>query len=66
MVSSGKKQFLEFLHEDLKLRQAILKKYPDAGISQVEIDRQSNRIAVTIHTSRPVSLSAAADSESMR
>jgi small subunit ribosomal protein S3 len=49
----GKKQYLDFLHEDLKLRKAIVTKYPEAGISLVEIDRQSNRIAVTIHTSRP-------------
>jgi len=47
------KQYLEYLHEDLKLRKAIIGKYPEAGISQVVIDRQSNRIAVTIHTSRP-------------
>jgi small subunit ribosomal protein S3 len=47
------KQYLDYLHEDLKLRKAILKKYSEAGISQVDIDRQSNRIAVTIHTSRP-------------
>ncbi len=50
---SGKKQYIDFLHEDLKLRQMIMDRYPDAGISQVDIDRQSNRIAVSIHTSRP-------------
>ncbi len=50
---SSKKQYIDYLHEDLKLRRAIVKKYPDAGISQVDIDRQSNRITVTIHTSRP-------------
>jgi small subunit ribosomal protein S3 len=50
---TGKKQYIDFLHEDLKLRQTIVKKYPDAGISLVEIDRQSNKIAVSIHTSRP-------------
>ncbi|MBN1367796.1 MAG: 30S ribosomal protein S3 [Dehalococcoidales bacterium] len=49
----SKKQYLDCLHEDLKLRKAITNKYPDAGISQVEIDRQSNRISVTVHTSRP-------------
>jgi small subunit ribosomal protein S3 len=49
----SKKQYLDYLHEDLKLRSTIMKRYPDAGISQVDIDRQSNRIAVTVHTSRP-------------
>ena len=47
------KQYVDFLQEDLKLRQAIRSKYADAGISLVEIDRQANRILVTIHTSRP-------------
>ena len=50
---SGKKQYIDYLHEDLKLRKAIIAKYPDAGVSLVEIDRQANKIAVTIHTSRP-------------
>jgi len=47
------KHFVEFLQEDLKLRQAIQSKYTEAGISQVEIDRQANKVAVTIHTARP-------------
>jgi len=41
------------LQEDLKLRQAIRSKYADAGVSLVEIDRQANRVLVTIHTARP-------------
>lgn len=47
------KHFVEYLHEDLKLRGAIRNKYSDAGISQVEIERQANKVAITIHTSRP-------------
>jgi len=47
------KQYVQFLHEDLKLRQAISSKYADAGVSLVEIDRQANRVVVTIHTARP-------------
>jgi small subunit ribosomal protein S3 len=47
------KSYLEFLQEDLKLRQAIESKYPEAGISQVEIERQANKVAITIHTARP-------------
>jgi len=50
---SNKKQYLDFLHEDLKLRDEISAKYKDAGVSQVEIDRQANKISVNIHTSRP-------------
>ena len=47
------KHFAEFLQEDLKLRQAIESKYTDAGISLVEIERQANKVAITIHTARP-------------
>jgi len=47
------KHYLEFLQEDLKLRRAIQDGYTDAGISQVEIDRQANKIVITIYTARP-------------
>ena len=47
------KHYVEFLHEDLKIRQAIQSKYLEAGISQVESDRQANKVALTIHTARP-------------
>jgi small subunit ribosomal protein S3 len=47
------KHYIEFLHEDLKLRKAIMSKYAEAGISQVQIDRQANKVSVTIHTARP-------------
>ena len=47
------KHYVDFLHEDLKLRQAIQSKYNEAGISLVEIERQANKVAVTIHTARP-------------
>ncbi|GAH48335.1 unnamed protein product, partial [marine sediment metagenome] len=47
------KNYMDFLQEDLKLRQAIQSKYTEAGISQVEIDRQANKVAITIRTARP-------------
>jgi len=47
------KHYVEFLQEDLKLRQAIQSKYTEAGISLVEIERQANKVSVTINTSRP-------------
>ena len=47
------KQYREFLQEDLKLRQTIQSKYRDAGISLIEIDRQANKVSVTINTARP-------------
>ena len=47
------KPYAEFLHEDLKLRQAIRKGMIEAGISLVEIDHQANKMLVTLYTARP-------------
>ncbi len=49
----AEKNYADSLHEDLKLRQAIKSGYNEAGISLVEIDRQANKVALTIHTARP-------------
>jgi small subunit ribosomal protein S3 len=47
------RNYTDCLMDDLKLRKAILAKYAEAAISQVDIDRQANEIAVTLHTARP-------------
>jgi len=47
------KHFVEYLQEDIKLRKAIANRYKDAGVSQVEIERQANKVTVNIHTARP-------------
>jgi small subunit ribosomal protein S3 len=47
------KTYTEFLQEDIKLRKAVLAKYPEAAIAKVDIDRQANEIAITVHTARP-------------
>jgi small subunit ribosomal protein S3 len=47
------KHYPEFLHEDLKIRQAIQSWYTEAGVSQVEIHRQANKVSITIYTARP-------------
>ena len=39
--------------EDLAIRKTILSRYPDAGISRVEIERTSSDAIVTVHTARP-------------
>ncbi len=49
----AERNYAGFLQEDLKLRQAIESGYTGAGISLVEIDRQANKVSVTIHTARP-------------
>jgi len=49
----GGKHYLQYLQEDLKLRQALRFKYADASISLVETDRQANKVLVNIYTARP-------------
>lgn len=47
------KDFPKFLEEDIRLRGYIAKRLPNAGISKVDINRTSKRLAVTVYTSRP-------------
>ncbi len=42
-----------FLLEDLRIRKSITSRYHDAGISQINIERGSSDLIVTLHTSRP-------------
>lgn len=46
-------QFRILLIEDVRFRKEIWERYPDAGISHVEIDRGPHEVVVTIHTARP-------------
>jgi len=50
---AGKGDYANLLHKDLKLREYILKKLPDAGIATIEINRSADQITVTVHTSKP-------------
>jgi small subunit ribosomal protein S3 len=47
------KQYTELILEDLKIRQAIAKKYAADDVSRVEIERSANQVTVTVHTARP-------------
>lgn len=49
----AKKNFTTFLHEDIKVRDYINKTLSHAGISNVEVERSSNRLRVNIYTARP-------------
>ena len=39
--------------EDLAIRKTIWGRYPDAGLSHVDIERSSSDLVITIHTARP-------------
>ncbi len=45
--------YAEYIQEDNKLREEIKRKYPEAAISLIEIDRQAKDVTVTLHTARP-------------
>jgi small subunit ribosomal protein S3 len=47
------RNYTEQLHEDLAIRASIRKTLPDAGISRVEIERNTNQVTVSISTARP-------------
>lgn len=49
----AKKDYVELLHEDLKLRKYIKNRLFAAGISKVEIERSANRVKIAIHTAKP-------------
>jgi small subunit ribosomal protein S3 len=46
-------EYARLLHEDLKMREHILKSRKQAGISKVVIERPHKKCRVTIHTARP-------------
>ncbi len=46
-------EYRAWVLEDLAVRQTIIGGNTDAGISKVDIERGSNEVIVTIHTSRP-------------
>lgn len=50
---AGQKEYASLVKEDINIRQAISSMYEDAAISKVDIERDSNEVAVTIHTARP-------------
>jgi small subunit ribosomal protein S3 len=45
--------YSELLHEDLRLRHLIQSTLPDAGISEVTIERNANQITMTVKTAKP-------------
>ncbi|MEO6723772.1 MAG: 30S ribosomal protein S3, partial [Blastocatellia bacterium] len=49
----AKKDFGKLLLEDLKLKKELKKRFSQAGVSQVDIDRAANRLRIIIYTSRP-------------
>ena len=47
------KEYAEFLHKDMEVRNFIEKKLKHASVSRVQIERPAKSAFVTIHTARP-------------
>jgi small subunit ribosomal protein S3 len=49
----AERDYAELVAEDLKLRNVIHRALPDAGVSQILIDRNANQITMTVKTAKP-------------
>jgi len=49
----AKKDYSQWLHEDLKLRKTLRDRLKAAGISSIEIDRMAHKLRIGIRTARP-------------
>lgn len=47
------KNYSRQLHEDIKIRRHLKKKFYHAGISKIEIERAADKAKINIHTARP-------------
>lgn len=49
----AERNYAELVHEDLRLRKLIMDTLPDAGVSQILVDRNANQITLTVKTAKP-------------
>jgi small subunit ribosomal protein S3 len=48
-----KKEYSKSLQQDIKIREAVMKRWKNAAISEVEIERSTAKIKVVVKTARP-------------
>jgi small subunit ribosomal protein S3 len=49
----AKRDYSNWLHEDLSLKRELKKRLKVAGVSSIEIDRMANKLRISIRTARP-------------
>ena len=49
----NEKQFADYLHEDIRIREHIVNRLSHAGLSDITIRKNANEVEVNIHTARP-------------
>lgn len=47
------KEYADYLHEDIKIRDFIEKRLVEAAVANIQIERAANRVNITIHTAKP-------------
>jgi len=47
------KDYAKLLHEDIRLRADLKKRFAHAGVAKIEIERAANKLKIDLHTSRP-------------
>ena len=47
------KEYADLLHEDLKLKKDLKKRFAHAGVSRIDVERAANKLKISISTSRP-------------
>lgn len=48
-----RKLYRSYLQQDIRIREEVRKRFRDAGISDVDVERSANAVTVTIHAARP-------------
>jgi small subunit ribosomal protein S3 len=49
----AEKEYANLLHEDIKLKKDLKKRFAHAGVSHVDVERAANKLKISIYTSRP-------------
>src|SRR6476661_278766 len=49
----AKKEFAEYLAEDMQLKRDLKKRFAGAGVSHIDVERAANRLKIIIYTARP-------------
>ncbi len=50
---AGKKEFVDLLKEDIRLRKYLMDRFPRGTISKIEIEKISDKVRIKIYTTRP-------------
>lgn len=50
---AGKGEYAKLMHEDMAIREALMKQLKQAAVSKIVIERPHKKCRVTIHSARP-------------